>query len=351
MPTKEQIIKQSYDSLGGFKSLSAILNKARERDKEITYADVKEWKDDNVPRTKPLRGYNSYVAPEAKHEFQIDLFNYNFKQKERPILKQQKGKKYTANIEAYGLLAIDSFTKVVHVVPVDRKLVSSWKSALDQIFEKMGKPKALYSDPDSTLLATNMKTYLKDKGVELITTRQHASMAERAIRTIKAELDAKIDVEPRVWTSYLPEVLKEYNEKKVHKTIGMTPKEATDVKNEYEVRTQLEINRVSKRDNPPLEEEDKVRLYKKKNIFDKERVPVWEDGYRRVKAVQNVLGQKLYKVDNVERPVLRSDLLKLKSDRPRANVRPQDSLRRRSRNEEERDAFDRMMAPFNPDEE
>ncbi len=94
----------------------------------------------------------------------------------------------------------------------------------------MGKPKAIYSDPDSSILATNMRNYLKEKGIELITTRQHASMAERAIRTIKAELDAKIDKEAKTWTSYLPEVLKEYNETKVHKTTGMTPDEATDVK-------------------------------------------------------------------------------------------------------------------------
>jgi hypothetical protein len=311
MPTKEQNIKQAYDNLGGFKSLAAILNKAREKDETVTRKDVKEWKDENVPWTKPLKGYNSYVAPEPKHEFQIDLFNYNFKQKDRQVLNQQVGKKYTAGIEAYGLLAVDAFTKVVHVVPVERKLVSSWKSALDDIFKKMGQPKAIYSDPDSSILATNMRTYLKEKGIELITTRQHASMAERAIRTIKAELDAKIEKEAKVWTVYLPDVLREYNENKVHKTIGMTPKEATEVKNEYEVKTQLEINRVRKRDQPAVEEDDKVRMYKKKSVFDKERVPVWEDGYRRVKKVENVLGQKLYKVDNHDRLVLRSDLLKI----------------------------------------
>ena len=343
MATKEQIIKESYDSLGGFKSASALYNKAKEKDDMITRADVKEWKDENVPRTKPLKGYNSYVAPEARHEFQIDLFNYNFKQPERQILKKQTGTKYTAGIDAYGLLAIDSFTKFVHVVPVDRKNVTSWKNALDEIFKNMGKPKSLYSDPDSSILATNMKTYLNEKGIELITTRQHASMAERAIRTVKAELDAKIEKEPKTWTIYLPDVLREYNENKVHKTIGMTPKEATEEKNQYEVKTQLEIKRVLKRDQPKVEEKDKVRLYKKKSVFDKERVPVWEEGYRRVKAVQNVLGQKLYKVDNTDRPVLRSDMLKIAS---RARVR---ARRRNNRDQEESDAFDRMTAPFNPD--
>ena len=203
----------------------------------------------------------------------------------------------------------------------------------------MGKPKALYSDPDSSLLANSMKTYLKEKGIELITTRQHASMAERAIRTIKAELDSKIEKEPKTWTTYLPDVLREYNENKVHKTIGMTPKDATEVKNEFEVKTNLEINRVNKRDQPELDEDDKVRMYKKKNIFDKERVPVWEDGYRRVRKVENVLGQKLYKVDNNDRLVLRSDLLKIGDSE------------KKKREKEDRAAFFRMLAPFNPDDE
>ncbi len=114
MSTKEQSIKQAYDGLGGFKSLSALFNKVHEKDLRspemesssshdaVTRKDVKEWKDENVPRTKPLKGYNSYVAPEALHEFQIDLFNYNFKQKDRQVLSEQTGKKYTAGIEAYG---------------------------------------------------------------------------------------------------------------------------------------------------------------------------------------------------------------------------------------------------------
>jgi len=59
-------------------------------------------------------------------------------------------------------------------------------------------------------------------------------------------------------------------------------------------------------------------MYKKKSVFDKERVPAWEEGYRRVKAVQNALGQKLYKVDNHDRLVLRSDLLKTGNGRPAA---------------------------------
>jgi len=285
MPTKEEVIKHAFDNLGGFKSIGAIFNKARERDDTITRADVKDWKDENVDRKKPLVGWNSYVAPEPKHEFQVDLFHYNFMQREKLNLSKQTGRKYTAGIDHYGLLAVDSFTKFAHVEPIDRKLVSSWKAALDKIFKKMGKPKVIYSDPDSSLIATNMSTYLKKEGIELITTRQHAAIAERTIRTIKAELDEKIEKNPRIWTEVLPAVLEEYNQRKVHKTIGMTPQDATKEENQYKVKTQLEIHRLRQRDQPELEVGDKVRMYQKKGTFDKERVPVWEDGTRKVESI------------------------------------------------------------------
>ena len=228
---------------------------------------------------------------------------------------------------------MDSFTKFAHVEPVDRKNTTSWKAALDKIFKKMGTPKVLYSDPDSTLLATNMKTYLKEKGIELITTRQHASIAERTIRTIKAELDAKIEKNPKIWTEYLPAVLEEYNQRKVHKTIGMTPEEATKEDNQYKVKTQLEIHRLRQRDQPELEVGDKVRMYQKKGAFDKERVPVWEEGTRKVQSIERVFGTKLYRVDNHDRPVLRSNLLKIGGRRQEA----------------ERAAARRMLAPHGND--
>ena len=91
-------------------------------------------------------------------------------------------------VPLYGLLATNSFSKYAHVVPIDRKLVSHWKRALNEVFEVMGKPKVIYSEPDSSILATEMQKFIKDKGIDLITTLEHAPIAERAIRTIEAEL-------------------------------------------------------------------------------------------------------------------------------------------------------------------
>ncbi len=72
----------------------------------------------------------------------------------------------------------------------------------------MGKPTVIDSDPDSdpdsSLLAPEMGNFLKNRGVDLITTREHAGIAERTTRTINAELDKREKHEPNNWLEYLP---------------------------------------------------------------------------------------------------------------------------------------------------
>ena len=310
MPTKNEIIKEVYNR--EFGSASETLKDAREKDPTITLKDVQAWREKYIPRKAPLRGFNSYVAPGPKHQFQVDLFEYTTKQPKYPVLKLQgPGKKQSGGIYKYGLLAVDSFTKYTHVVPVDRKLQSSWRKALEDIFAKMGKPKQIYSDPDSSLLGNQLKGFLDREGIELVTTYEHANIAERTIRTIKSLLDKRIEDNPRLWTEVLPEVLKKYNEKMVHSTIGMTPKEATKGSSEFDVKTKLEINRISNRKYPELKLGSRVRVYKKKSKFAKERVPVWEDRVREVTGIATSFGQKFYQVTDITRPLIRSNLLKV----------------------------------------
>ena len=310
MPTKDEIIKEVYNREYG--SAKETLKDARERDPTITLKDVQAWRERYIPRKAPLRGFNSYVAPGPKHQFQVDLFEYTTKQPKYPVLKDQgPGQKFSGGIYLYGLLAVDSFTKYVHVVAIDRKYQSEWKRALQEIFKKMGKPKQIYSDPDSSILGKELQGFLTREGVELVTTYEHASIAERTIRTIKSLLDKRIEDNPRRWTDVLPEVLKKYNEKMVHSTIGMTPEDATKGRSEFDVKTKLEINRISNRKYPELKKNDYVRVYKKKSKFAKERVPVWEEEVRRVTGIGVSFGQKFYHVTNIDRPLIRSNLLKV----------------------------------------
>ena len=51
----------------------------------------------------------------------------------------------------YGLCAIDNFTKMVSVIPINNRKPSEIIRGLMLIFEQLGKPKQLYSDEESSL--------------------------------------------------------------------------------------------------------------------------------------------------------------------------------------------------------
>ena len=130
--SRDNVIKDSYYSDSGYGSIKTTLKDAKENDNSITYNDVKILFAENVDRLKPMKGRKSYVASEAGYEFQVDLFNYDFEQPKKNVM-----------VLMYCLLAIDSFSKYVHVVPIDSKLVSHWKRALNEVFEVMGKPQVI----------------------------------------------------------------------------------------------------------------------------------------------------------------------------------------------------------------
>ena len=76
----------------------------KQKDKSITYVDVKQWFDTNISRTKTqLNGYNSFIASEPKEEYQMDLFFMN-------DLKDPE-----FNI---GLLMVDIVSKFVSIIPM-----------------------------------------------------------------------------------------------------------------------------------------------------------------------------------------------------------------------------------------
>ena len=82
-------------------------------------------RDDSQVKVKP-NTYNSFVSPGAKFEFEIDLMDI-----------ETKGA--TSNTR-YGLVAIDMFTKIVDVVPINNKTPEEMIIVSSKIFTSMGKP-------------------------------------------------------------------------------------------------------------------------------------------------------------------------------------------------------------------
>ena len=65
----------------------------------------------------------------------------------------------------------------------------------------------------------------------------------------------------------MPTILKEYNEKNVHRTIGMTPAKASMKKYEEEIYNRMYPLKKFRLQKPTFKIEDRVRIVKKKNLF------------------------------------------------------------------------------------
>ena len=108
-------------------------------------------------------------------------------------------------------------------------------------------------------------------------TRQHAAVAERAIRMIKKRLDDKLDSDVQYgdgapeshWTRHVQAAVDWYNKENVQATTNVKPVEAGKPENEFDVKTNLEINAIQRRRYPVIGVGDEVRTYTKKKMGDR----------------------------------------------------------------------------------
>ena len=87
----------------------------------------------------------------------------------------------------------------------------------------------------------------------------------------RVEADEKKGTQNIQWIDYNIEMLLTYN-KMVHSSIGMTPSEAVKGKNDLKAKFHMATNAIRTRKYPEIKEEgDKVKIYRKKAITEKER--------------------------------------------------------------------------------
>ena len=102
-----------------------------------------------------------------------------------------------------------------------------------------------------------------------------------------------------------------YNNKLKHGSHGFTPADAAKRENSMDVRMNLEMKAKKNRKYPDLNVNDTVRIYKKKENFDKERKGVWSDNEYTVERIITSHGQKFYKLEGLTKEYMRHELLKV----------------------------------------
>ena len=181
------------------------LKKAKEQDQTINRVDV-----ENFMRKQPnkqirkYRGSNSYTAPFARFEYQIDIMDM------KPLTKEPETKIPIKNDEPrYGLVVIDIFSKLANVVPMKEKSGPITLSAMKESFNKMGFPMSVYSDNDRAFQA-GVKDFFEKEGITHVVTLTHANVVERFIRTIKNMIHDRVRFNRGSWTVMLSKVLDKF---------------------------------------------------------------------------------------------------------------------------------------------
>ena len=292
-----------YNDRAGFGSKSRTLAEARKKDKTITMEDVNKYFQKSVEQKRKPRGENSFIAPHAFYEFQIDLFFIN-------DLPKQK-------VRA-GMICIDIFTKYLNIVPIASKQPADMLAGIMENLKNMGKkPKMIYVDDEGSFNNQSVIDYLDEENIEIHRTRGHPAFAERSIRTVKDMLYKRVEADEKKgkqniqWTDYLSEILLTYNQIMVHSSHNMTPTEAKKPRNEYKVKMELGFKVKRNRIYPELDKGDEVRIFRKKRPNEKERVGNYTKTSYTIERIEKKLGQNYYYIENYNKPFLRNELLKV----------------------------------------
>ena len=304
---KERIIAEAfYDEKNGFGSVQHTLTRAKLKDPSITRADVKAFLDNQEvkQRRKPLK-VNSFVADLPRQEFQVDLADFGAEANPR-----------------YCFVAIDIFSKKVFAMPLRAK--SDAPRAVQPMFEELGYPISVMSDEGGEFHG-QFGTKLHADLVEQIFSRTGGRFVERVIRTLKMALHLRTEVFDRSWSSFLQDVVDQYNDR-VHTATEESPNLVAE--NEYHQPTLETVHaNLLKHAKFPVKHPDiavgdwvKIRIKPSGYGQYKETFNSWSVQVYKVLSIDNTSdGGPRYRLEGYARPLLRFELKKV-NDVQRPNL-------------------------------
>ena len=174
----------------------------------------------------------------------------------------------------YLLTVIDVFSKYGWMLPLKTKTGVEVASALKEIFKER-KPGLLWTDKGLEFFNRHVKSL-----VELYTTEneEKSSVAERWNRTMKERMFKYFTANnTRRYIDIVDRLVENYNNTK-HSSIKMTPVQASEKQNENKVYMTLYPDEVDRGNiKHKFKVGDKVRITKKKSIFEKGYTPRWTE--------------------------------------------------------------------------
>jgi len=181
----------------------------------------------------------------------------------------------------YLLTVIDVFSKYGWIVPLKSKTGVEVAEAFNKVLKER-RPGKLWVDKGKEFYNKNVKAM----GVELYSTEneEKSCVVERWNRTMKERMFKYFTANnTRRYVDVLDEMVNKYNNTR-HSSIKMTPFEASKKQNEKLVWSNL--NGTHHQIKPKFAVGDRVRITKKKGIFDKGYTPRWTEEVFTVSQVQ-----------------------------------------------------------------
>jgi len=174
----------------------------------------------------------------------------------------------------YLLTAIGIFSKYGWILPLKNKTGLEVASALEKI-SKERKPYTLWVDKCKEFYNSQVQNLLPLYSTE---NEEKSSIVERWNRTMKEKMFKYFTANStRNYVDILDKLVDRYNNT-IHSSIGMTPKEASEKKHEVKVWRNLYGNYTpQKRMTPKFKVGDKVRISRKKGVFEKGYTARWTE--------------------------------------------------------------------------
>lgn len=131
------------------------------------------------------------------------------------------------NGQKYLLVVIDTFSKYLFAEPLKDKSGLVVAKAFENILKKSKRvPKLLHVDRGKEFVNKNFEKILNENEIKMYHTfnEEKSSIAERVNRTLNEKFRLYFEVNKNhCWVKILGKILKEYNEKDIHRTIGRPP--------------------------------------------------------------------------------------------------------------------------------
>ena len=311
-----EILKKLYtdckSSSACFSGINNLLKEAKKHDKSITRNDVQNFLESQRTYTihKPRRVRFNRLKTKPKGfltDVHVDLGDF------QSVSNENKNFKYL-------LVAVDVLSRRMFYAPVKSKSPKDMKVAFDFLFKQMPSlPWTIFSDQGIEFKAKEMQSYFKNKDVKHYIAYSpdiKASVAERAIRTIKQRLYRYFsEFRTYKWIDAMPNIINSINNTKCRVT-GMKP---NDVNHENaEILRKKLYGKDDIKTIPKFKEKDAVRISKYKTKFEKSYLPNYTEEIFLVDKIKKGNPTTYRLIDQEKEPVLgkfyKEELSKTKLD-------------------------------------